>query len=38
MRFWSPVSRISLMVPGDTSSGEARLDVEEPTPAGFTGV
>ena len=38
MRFGSPVSRISRMVAGDTMPGEARLEVEEPSPAGFMGV
>ena len=38
MRLGSPVSRISRMVSGDTMPGEPRLEADDPTPAGFTGV
>ena len=38
MRPWSPLSRISRKMVGDTIRGEPRLEADDPTPAGFVGV
>ena len=35
---WSPLSRISRRMEGDTMPGESRLEADDPTPAGFTDV
>ena len=35
---WFPLSRISRRMLGDTNLGEPRLEADDPTPAGFTGV